>query len=102
MELGEKKLVVQRASVGAHKHDHTAPSTMFMPMVVKEDDATRVVQLMNMVTPEELEDDEEYQGMCFIWMLNVGSYTKHLVCRYLGGCSRGMWQVWSYRRYEDS
>lgn len=63
MELGEKKLVVQRASVGAHKHDHTAPSTMFMPMVVKEDDATRVVQLMNMVTPEELEDDDEYQGI---------------------------------------
>ncbi|KAJ8656046.1 hypothetical protein O0I10_008268 [Lichtheimia ornata] len=63
MELGEKKLVVQRASVGAHKHDHAAPSTMFMPMVVKEDDATRVVQLMNMVTPEELEDDEEYQDI---------------------------------------
>ncbi|KAI7884387.1 hypothetical protein K492DRAFT_183411 [Lichtheimia hyalospora FSU 10163] len=63
MELGEKKLVVQRASVGAHKHDQAAPSTMFMPMVVKEDDATRVVQLMNMVTPEELEDDEEYQDI---------------------------------------
>jgi splicing factor U2AF subunit len=72
MELGDRKLVVQRASVGA-KHG-LLPSeyasgasplavTDYLPVSsAKEEEATRVLQLMNMVTPEELEDDEEYQG----------------------------------------
>lgn len=64
MELGDRKLVVQRASVGA-KQGMDVPGGLYMnftPMVVKDEDATRVLQLMNMVTPEELEDDDEYQG----------------------------------------
>ncbi|KAI9312601.1 hypothetical protein BX666DRAFT_1865768, partial [Dichotomocladium elegans] len=66
MELGDKKLVVQRASVGA-KHDMgvvgpVGPTPM-VPIIMKEEDATRVIQLMNMVTPEELEDDDEYQDI---------------------------------------
>ncbi|KAG0749390.1 hypothetical protein G6F57_005119 [Rhizopus arrhizus] len=69
MELGDRKLIVQRASVGAK---HIPPDYMSGPMLpanyvpvtsAKEDDATRVLQLMNMVTPEELEDDEEYQDI---------------------------------------
>lgn len=68
MELGDKKLIVQRASVGAK---HIPPDYMSGPILpanyvpvtsAKEEDATRVLQLMNMVSPEELEDDEEYQG----------------------------------------
>lgn len=65
MELGDRKLVVQRASVGA-RHMDVPQGGMPMNVMpigpVKEEDATRVLQLMNMVTPEELEDDEEYQG----------------------------------------
>lgn len=69
MELGDRKLVVQRASVGA-KHgllpegyNNPVASADYLPVSsAKEEEATRVLQLMNMVTPEELEDDEEYQG----------------------------------------
>lgn len=71
MELGDRKLVVQRASVGA-RQGLDMPMGMpmpFMPMVVRDDDATNVLQLMNMVTPEELEDDEEYQGRS--WFMRV-------------------------------
>ncbi|KAG0747968.1 hypothetical protein G6F57_001116 [Rhizopus arrhizus] len=69
MELGDKKLIVQRASVGAK---HIPPDYMSGPILpanyvpvtsAKEEDATRVLQLMNMVSPEELEDDEEYQDI---------------------------------------
>ena len=79
MELGEKRLVVQRASVGAKQGDmHTSAghnntggaggnvSLPFVPSAVTDEEATRVLQLMNMVTPDELEDDEEYQGNILI------------------------------------
>ena len=83
MELGEKRLVVQRASVGAKQGDmHTSGggggghnntggasgnvSLPFVPSAVTDEEATRVLQLMNMVTPDELEDDEEYQGNILI------------------------------------
>ncbi|KAF7728261.1 hypothetical protein EC973_006435 [Apophysomyces ossiformis] len=69
MELGDRKLVVQRASVGA-KHSMATEMAMgpvidFVPIMagVKEEEATRVLTLMNMVTPEELENDEEYQDI---------------------------------------
>ncbi|KAI9482543.1 hypothetical protein BDB00DRAFT_775367 [Zychaea mexicana] len=77
MELGDKRLVVQRASVGAKQGGSDGPSSggnrdggrdggmplSFVPSGVKDDEATRVLQLMNMVTPEELEDDEEFQDI---------------------------------------
>lgn len=71
MELGDRKLIVQRASVGAK---HIPPDYMSGPILpanyvpvtsARDEDATRVLQLMNMVSPEELEDDEEYQGMTY-------------------------------------
>ncbi|RCH80429.1 U2 small nuclear RNA auxiliary factor 2, partial [Rhizopus stolonifer] len=73
MELGDRKLIVQRASVGAkHGTLPTEYATGQLPLTVadylpissaKEEEATRVLQLMNMVTPDELEDDEEYQDI---------------------------------------
>ncbi|KAI8084439.1 uncharacterized protein BX664DRAFT_336995 [Halteromyces radiatus] len=82
MELGEKKLIVQRASVGAKNGGSSGMNTLSggtgsnsvaiesrsmmtdIPFTgAKDDDATRVLQLMNMVVPEELEDDEEYQDI---------------------------------------
>ncbi|KAI7903519.1 uncharacterized protein BX663DRAFT_506732 [Cokeromyces recurvatus] len=70
MELGDRKLVVQRASVGAkhgtipHEYHQYTGIPDYLPITsAKEEEATRVLQLMNMVTPEELEDDEEYQDI---------------------------------------
>ena len=79
MELGDRKLVVQRASVGA-KQGLDIPVGLplsFVPLVVKDEEATRVLQLMNMVTPEELEDDEEYQGNAKCINLSTSILTKH-------------------------
>jgi splicing factor U2AF subunit len=70
MELGDKKLIVQRASVGANKSQQpTVPvpgvglPTSLLSLSSGINDPTRVLMLLNMVTPEELEDDEEYQGL---------------------------------------
>lgn len=72
--LGEKKLVVQRASVGSSRqggqngpagganaialHPNlklpTSGSTDVVP--------TQVLQLLNMVASEDLEDDQDYEG----------------------------------------
>ncbi|KAI8329802.1 hypothetical protein BC941DRAFT_463605 [Chlamydoabsidia padenii] len=78
MELGEKKLIVQRASVGAKNagmgglagtgSNNVAIETRSMMADIpftgaNDEDATRVLQLLNMVVPEELEDEEEYQDI---------------------------------------
>jgi len=69
--LGEKKLVVQRASVGSSRSQNPAgganaialhPNLMLATNGATEVLPTNVLQLLNMVTPEELEDDQEYQG----------------------------------------
>jgi splicing factor U2AF 65 kDa subunit len=68
MELGDRKLIVQRASVGSKGMPMDAVMPLSAPYTVTatgvtDQEATKVVQLMNMVTPEELEDPSEYQGM---------------------------------------
>ena len=72
MMLGEKKLVVQRASVGSTRSSNPAgganaialhPNLMLATNGATEVLPTNVLQLLNMVTPEELEDDQEFQGM---------------------------------------
>ncbi|KAI8833851.1 hypothetical protein BJ741DRAFT_535225 [Chytriomyces cf. hyalinus JEL632] len=67
MDLGDKKLVVQRASVGGSK---TGPGAMapgtFLPMIPASllgsgnTKPTRVLMLLNMVTAAELVDNDEY------------------------------------------
>ena len=74
MQLGDKKLVVQRASVGAKSpllEALEAGGGMPLPINIPglhieaaAQSATEVLCLMNMVTKEELEDDEEYEGGC--------------------------------------
>ena len=64
MQLGDKKLIVQRASVGA-KNAQAAPVQIQVPGLNLNQGAgppTEVLCLMNMVTPEDLEDEEEYEG----------------------------------------
>jgi splicing factor U2AF subunit len=69
MQLGDKKLVVQRASVGAkNAQGQEAPVQIQIPgLNVAEVQAagppTEVLSLMNMVTPQELEDEEEYEDI---------------------------------------
>lgn len=81
MQLGDKKLVVQRASVGARNPlmeqamaggmaaavaaMAAAPLPINIPglnVLPGAQEATEVLCLMNMVTKEELEDDEEYES----------------------------------------
>lgn len=75
MQIGDRKLVVQRAMVGAR--GSAAPSSMapmppMPPTVVlgslgaalsESVTATKVLVLLNMVDAEELMDDEEYQDI---------------------------------------
>ncbi|XP_013107175.2 splicing factor U2AF 50 kDa subunit [Stomoxys calcitrans] len=71
MQLGEKKLIVQRASVGA-KNAQTnqtataAPVTIQVPGLSNLNTSgppTEVLCLLNMVTPDELRDEEEYEDI---------------------------------------
>ncbi|KAF5895855.1 splicing factor U2AF 65 kDa subunit isoform X1, partial [Clarias magur] len=71
MQLGDKKLLVQRASVGAKNATLTSinetPVTLQVPGLMNSSMnqmggiPTEVLCLMNMVAPEELIDDEEYE-----------------------------------------
>jgi len=69
MQLGEKKLVVQLASVGAkgQSYNASAPVAIQVPgmgiMSQGSGPATDVLCLMNMVVPEELKEDEEYEDI---------------------------------------
>jgi len=55
MEIGGKTLTCQRAS--------TAAKTASLPAGATAGQPTRVVQLMNMITPEVLKDDEEFEDI---------------------------------------
>ncbi len=72
MQIGDKKLVVQRASVGAKGGvimEEAMRAGLAQPIIIPGlnvagtmQEATEVLCLMNMVTEEELMDDEEYEG----------------------------------------
>ncbi|XP_022185119.1 splicing factor U2AF 50 kDa subunit isoform X1 [Nilaparvata lugens] len=69
MQLGEKKLIVQRASVGAKNAvlGQQMPVQIQVPglsMVGASGPATEVLCLLNSVTPEELQDELEYEDIC--------------------------------------
>ncbi|KAM6905015.1 LOW QUALITY PROTEIN: splicing factor U2AF 65 kDa subunit-like [Xenentodon cancila] len=68
MQLGDKKLIVQRASVGAKNTNPTSiietPVTLQVPGLQRLQNSgipTEVLCLLNMVMPEELVDDEDYE-----------------------------------------
>jgi splicing factor U2AF subunit len=71
MELGDKRLRVQRASIG---HTQVAGiemgvNAMYMLAGTTSQglDEGRVLQLLNMVTPEELIDNEDYEGIAVLF-----------------------------------
>ncbi|KAI7803422.1 putative splicing factor U2AF 65 kDa subunit-like [Triplophysa rosa] len=59
MQLGDKKLIVQRASVGA-KNGNPRPRSRFRSQACRCL-PTEVLWLLNMVMPEELLDDDDYE-----------------------------------------
>lgn len=66
MELADKHLKVQRASIGNTQNTSIEMSVSAMSMLAAASDGlgeSRVLQLLNMVTPEELIDNDDYEGM---------------------------------------
>lgn len=67
MELGESHLKVQRACVGLQQMASTSMGVSAMSMLAssssKDMEGGRVLQLLNMVTLDELKNDLDYQGM---------------------------------------
>jgi splicing factor U2AF subunit len=70
MELGDKHLKVQRASIGNTQASGLEMGVNAMSMLAGTTstglEEGRVLQLLNMVTPEELIDNDEYEGMLSI------------------------------------
>ena len=66
MELGDKHLKVQRASIGVTQASGLEMGVNAMAMLAgttsQDLDEGRVLQLLNMVTAEELIDNEDYDG----------------------------------------
>ena len=70
MELGDKSIKVSRASIGsvqvAGLDMGVNAMSMFAKTTSQDLETGRVLQLLNMVTPEELLDDEDYEGQSFL------------------------------------
>lgn len=71
MELGDQNLKVQRASIGYTQASGLELGVNAMSMFAGTQSAdfqeTRVLQLLNMVTAEELIDNDEYEGQSITW-----------------------------------
>lgn len=70
MQLGEKRIVVQRASLGAKNPTNAATTALLIarqqqlgmdPTLGCSGQETEILCLHNMITPDELTDDEEYE-----------------------------------------
>ena len=66
MTLGDKNLRVQRASIGVTQAAGLEMGVSAMSLLAQTTSTDleegRVLQLLNMVTPEELIDNEDYEG----------------------------------------
>lgn len=66
MEIGGKKVKVSKASIGptqvANFDVGIAAISGLASQVSETPEQSRVLQLLNMVTPEELMDNDEYEG----------------------------------------
>ena len=73
MEVGDKSLKVQKASVGMTQVAGVEMGVNAMSMLAKttsaDSEETRILQLLNMVTAEELMDDEDYEGRVCVWLI---------------------------------
>ncbi|KAI8953840.1 hypothetical protein F4801DRAFT_535800 [Xylaria longipes] len=69
MVIGEKNLKVQKASIGITQVSGVEMGVNAMSMLAgttasNDAEMSRVVQLLNMVTPEELIDNDDYEEIC--------------------------------------
>jgi splicing factor U2AF subunit len=82
MELGDSILRVQRASIGMKQAAGVEMGVNAMAMMAgttsADLEASRVVQLLNMVTAEELMDPEEYDGRPIRNVLGAIATTDYL------------------------
>lgn len=66
MELGDRHLKVRKASIGITQVAGVEMGVNAMSMLAgttsTDSEVTRVLQLLNMVTPEELMDNDDYEG----------------------------------------
>lgn len=75
MEIGDKKLKVTKASIGpaqvANFDVGVAAISSLAAQTGNDADQSSVLQLLNMVTAEELMDNDEYEGMysCFVFSI---------------------------------
>jgi hypothetical protein len=71
MELGDRHLNVSRASIGMTQASGLDMGVNAMSMFAKtashDLESSRVLQLLNMVTPEELMDNDDYEGMYLLF-----------------------------------
>ncbi len=71
MVIGDKNIKVQKASIGITQVAGVEMGVNAMSMLAgttagADSEETRVLQLLNMVTPEELMDNDDYQGEIYI------------------------------------
>jgi splicing factor U2AF subunit len=82
MELGDDHLKVQRACVGIQQVSGLEMGVNAMSMLAgttsTDEDKGRVLQLLNMVTAEELMDDEDYKGSSVIALSRLYLLTNFL------------------------
>lgn len=77
MDLGNSKLKIQKASIGvtqvAGVEMGVAAMSMLAGTTATDSEESRVLQLLNMVTADELMDNEDYEGMwlCSVWLCEV-------------------------------
>jgi len=80
MELGDDHLVVQRASIGSQQASGMEMGVNAMSMLAgttsTDLEQGRVLQLLNMVTPEELMDNDEYEGTSQTNQLNSSPHSS--------------------------
>jgi len=84
MELGDRYLVVQRASVGAKAGMPGMPNLPYdqfpeiprpiLPVGDTSDSDARILLMLNMVTPDDLVDDQEYADLLEDVREEVGNY----------------------------
>ena len=96
MELGDKHLRVHRASVGNTQASGLEMGVNAMSMLAGTTsqglDEGRVLQLLNMVTPEELIDNEDYEGILLMYPSVCLSANEPV--RNLRGCEGRMREIW--------
>lgn len=86
MELGDRHLKVRKASIGITQVAGVEMGVNAMSMLAgttsTDSEVTRVLQLLNMVTPEELMDPDDYEGEQFRKTDSTRLILTHLLQRF--------------------